>query len=106
MAYYIPAIVLFPTPPLPLATASTFFTFGIGRFWIGAGLRSSVCAPGSERLGRPWYIHERRVEEEEEGLRVDFRGESRRTCSDDGRLRWFAFRFHDQLVTSTFSRYY
>lgn len=47
----IQAIVLFPTPPFPLATARTFLTFGIGLLTIGPAFLG-ICG-GSGRLGRP-----------------------------------------------------
>lgn len=45
-----PATVLFPTPPLPLATATTFFTFGMPRF--GGRPRRGIIG-GSPRFGSP-----------------------------------------------------
>jgi hypothetical protein len=45
-----PATVLFPTPPLPLATAMTFFTLGIPR--LGGRPRRGIVG-GSPRFGRP-----------------------------------------------------
>ena len=48
---HIRAIVLFPTPPFPLATARTFLTFGIDRFTIGPAFLG-ICGGGG-RLGRP-----------------------------------------------------
>ncbi len=41
-------MVLLPTPPLPLATAMTFFTFGIPR--LGGRLRRGITG-GSPRFG-------------------------------------------------------
>ena len=49
------AIVLFPTPPFPLATARTLLTFGIGLFTIGPAFLG-ICG-GSGRLGRPFVVH-------------------------------------------------
>jgi hypothetical protein len=50
---YSPAIVLFPTPPFPLATTTTFFTFGIDRFCMGPPLRGIWGAGFACFLGRP-----------------------------------------------------
>ena len=50
---HIQAIVLFPTPPFPLATARTFLTFGIDRFTIGPAFLG-ICGGGG-RLGRPFW---------------------------------------------------
>ena len=51
---HIRAIVLFPTPPFPLATARTFLTFGRGLFTIGPAFLG-ICGGGG-RLGRPFVI--------------------------------------------------
>ena len=45
-----PATVLFPTPPLPLATATTFFTFGMPR--LGGRRRRGIIG-GSPCFGSP-----------------------------------------------------
>lgn len=49
-----PAIVLLPTPPLPLATATTLRTFGIVRLMIGPP-RRGICG-GAPRCGSPCKI--------------------------------------------------
>lgn len=49
----LPATVLLPTPPLPLATARTFLTLGSGLLCIGPPLRG-ICGGGPGRLGRPY----------------------------------------------------
>ena len=51
---YIPATVLLPTPPLPLATAITCLTFGIDRFFMGELDRLGISGAGPGRLGIPY----------------------------------------------------
>ena len=47
------ATVLFPTPPLPLATTTTFLTFGILRF-TGGPVRRGITGAGARWRGRPY----------------------------------------------------
>lgn len=48
---YLRAMVLFPTPPLPLATTRTLSTLAMARFSMGPP-RRGICGGGG-RLGKP-----------------------------------------------------
>lgn len=52
-AHNAPAIVLFPTPPFPLATATMRLTFGTGRFSMGPW-RRGIVGGAFVRRGRPY----------------------------------------------------
>ena len=49
-----PAMVLLPMLPLPLVTTRTFFTWGMGRFWMGPPLRG-IWGAGPGQQGRPYW---------------------------------------------------